>query len=271
MTIFRNIFLFFNEIFIKRHVIVQLVRSDFRNRYIGSFLGFLWALIQPMAMTFIFWFVFSRMWGAMQGPGGEPFLSYFITGFVAWNFFLESMLTSTLVFAEYSFLVKKVSFEISILPLVKILSSFLFHCIFLVLAAILVLIKGASFSFYWIQLIYYIFALSCLIMGISWLTSSLQVFIKDIAQMVNVALQFGFWLTPIVWNITMIQEPKIMIFLKLNPLLYIVDGYRKSMLYKEPFWADINGMAYFWSVTIIIMLIATLVFRKLKPHFADVI
>lgn len=270
MKLFHHIYDFFYELHVKRHVVIQLVKSDFNNRYTGSFLGFLWALIQPMVMTFIFWFVFTKMWGAQTGPGGEPFISYFIVGFVAWNFFVEAISTATTVFVEYSFLVKKISFKIAILPLVKILSSLIFHGIFLALAIIVILLNGAEISWYWLQLVYYIVALTCLVLGISWLTSSLHVFIKDTSQAVNVAAQFGFWLTPIIWNITMISG-KILFFLKLNPMLYIVDGYRKSLLYKQPFWGDLTGLACFWGLTLFITLCGAVVFKKLKPHFADVL
>jgi lipopolysaccharide transport system permease protein/teichoic acid transport system permease protein len=96
------------------------------------------------------------------------------------------------------------------------------------------------------------------------------VFFKDTGQFIAMMLQFGFWLTPIFWSMKMVPE-KYHWIVQLNPLVYIIDGYRNSMIYHQWFWNDINMTLYFWLVTPGIFILGGLTFRKLRPHFTDVL
>jgi lipopolysaccharide transport system permease protein/teichoic acid transport system permease protein len=89
-------------------------------------------------------------------------------------------------------------------------------------------------------------------------------------QLVSIVVQFGFWLTPIFWNISTVPE-KYHWIIKLNPMAYIIEGYRNSMIYHKWFWEDMNMTIYFWTITIILFGLGALTFRKLRPHFADVL
>ena len=109
-----------------------------------------------------------------------------------------------------------------------------------------------------------------LLLGLSWITSSLQVFVKDVVQVINVILQFGFWFTPIVWDFNLVPQHYEWFF-RLNPMFYIVEGYRKSFIYGEPFWGDLEFALYYWVVTLAILLVGVLLFKRLRPHFADVL
>ncbi len=260
---------FVAELFGKRLVIYQLARQDFRNRYLGSILGFAWTFIQPLVMALILWSVFTV---AFNSPDveGSPFGFYLLAGLAGWSFFSESLAMSTGVFNEYAFMVKKVNFKIAVLPLVKILSCLMAHLIFLGIVMALLVLFGRPVSIYWLQLVYYLFAMMALLTGLSWITSAVNVFIRDVSQVVNVLLQFGFWLTPIVWHISRIPEQYQWV-LKLNPLFYLLAGYRGSLLLGIPFWHDWVWTFYFWGVTIVIFLAGAMIFRRLKPHFADVL
>lgn len=269
MNIFKETLNFFAEIASKKLVIYQLARQDFRNRYLGSTLGFVWTFIQPLVMVLILWFVFSVVFN-VQSVQGVAFSSYLLIGLAGWHFFSESLSMSTNVFQEYAFMVKKVNFQIAILPAVKILSSLIVHGIFLFIVMAILLCTRVPFSIYWFQTIYYTAALVILLLGLSWMTSSLNVFVKDVAHIVNIFLQLGFWVTPVVWPVARIPE-KYHVFLKLNPLFYIVEGYRRSFLFHTPLWQDYPWTIYFWTVTLTVLVLGIVIFRKLKPHFADVL
>jgi lipopolysaccharide transport system permease protein/teichoic acid transport system permease protein len=199
-----------------------------------------------------------------------PFVVWLTTGLAPWFFLADSVAGNTGIIVQNSFLVKKVVFRVSILPIVKTVSSFIIHLIFLGLLTILLLSKGLPFSFWWFQVFYYTFALIVFILGLSWLTSSLNVFVRDVSQVINIVLQFGFWATPIFWNIRMIPK-KYHFFIKLNPIYYVVQGYRESLIYHSPFWIHWELSLYFWSVTISVVLLGIMTFKKLRPHFADVL
>jgi ABC-type polysaccharide/polyol phosphate export permease len=110
-----------------------------------------------------------------------------------------------------------------------------------------------------------------LALGIGWLLAALTVFVKDVAQVVAIVLQFGFWLTPIFWEIGMVPEQYRFLF-RFNPAWYIVEGYRKSFLYRTPLWEEnLPETLWFWGVTLCFLLVGITVFRRLRVHFADVL
>lgn len=125
----------------------------------------------------------------------------------------------------------------------------------------------------WLQVIYYAFAASMLALAISYFTSAVTVFFKDMSQIVSICLQFGMWMVPIMWSVEMFPSVPSWLeqVLKINPVYYIVVGYRDSMLSGNWFWERPTLTLYFWGVTIVIMLAGLKIFKKLRPHFSDVL
>jgi len=153
---------------------------------------------------------------------------------------------------------------------VKIISSLVTHLVFLIILLALLLFQSMDFSLYFFQFLYYLICLLVLASGLGWLFSSLNVFIRDVTQLVSLVLQVGFWATPIFWDIKMMPE-KIQFILKLNPMFYIVQGYRESFIYFLPFWKHPYQTLYFWTVALLLFFLGCFVFRRLRPQFADVL
>lgn len=105
----------------------------------------------------------------------------------------------------------------------------------------------------------------------SYLTCALVVFIRDLQQIISIALQIGMWATPILWSITMLKTDNMKMLFKLNPLVYIVNGYRSAIYEEVWFWEHFYSSTYFWIFTISLFCIGTLVFRRMRVHFADVL
>lgn len=269
MRYFRALFFLILDIFRNRKLLWQMTKRDFRQRYLGSYLGILWAFIQPTITVLIFWFVFQVGFKAMPVEN-FPFILWLVCGMFPWFFISESILSATNSVIESSFLVKKIVFRVELLPIVKIMSALVVHIFFVGILFLMFAIYGYSISIYNLQIIYYFFAMICLSLGISWLTSSLTVFLRDVGQFAAMLLQFGFWGTPIFWNLNMIPE-KFQFFLKLNPAYYLVEGYRQSFIYKEWFWQHEYLTIYFWIFTAVVMFAGAWCFKKLRPHFADVL
>jgi ABC-type polysaccharide/polyol phosphate export permease len=129
---------------------------------------------------------------------------------------------------------------------------------------------GYTPQIYNVQVFYYLFAMIVFVMGLSWITSSVSILLRDTGQIIGMMLQFGFWLTPIFWSLKILPE-KYQIFIELNPVYYIIEGYRDSFINKVWFWEHGALTAYFWAVTSIIFLTGAVVFRRLRPHLADVL
>lgn len=259
---------FLVHLYESRSLILQLTFRDFRIRYLGSYLGLLWAVIQPTFTILIFWFVFEV--GFKSAPVDNfPFILWLVCGMIPWFYIAEALATGTNSIFESSYLVKKVVFRVSTLPMVKLLSAAMIHTFFLIVIFLLFLVYGVYPSVYNLQVFYYTFAATVLLLGTVWLTSSLVVFLKDVNHFITMVLQFGFWLTPIFWSLDMIPA-KYQIFLKLNPVFYIIQGYRDSFINFIWFWEHPLYTLYYWLVTFIVFVVGALVFTRLRPHFADV-
>jgi lipopolysaccharide transport system permease protein/teichoic acid transport system permease protein len=250
-------------------LLYSLTKNDFKQKYLGSYLGIAWAFIQPLITVLIFWFVFQV--GFKSQPVNDvPFILWLIAGMFPWFFFADAVSNATNAVVENSYLVKKIVFKVAFLPLIKIFSALIVHLFFILFMYALFMVYGYSFDIHWLQAFYYLGAMVVLILGLSYITSAVVIFFKDIGQIVAMFLQFGFWMTPIFWNIGMIPD-RFHWLLKLNPLMYIIEGYRDSMINHVWFWEKPMMGLYFWVVALGLLALGFSTFRKLKPHFADVL
>lgn len=259
-----------------RKLIARLSVNDFKTKFAGSYLGIIWAFVQPVITILVYWFVFEKGMkpAAIRDAAGTevPYVLWLIAGMVPWFFFSDALSGGTRALLDYSYLVKKVVFKIDILPIVKIVSAIFVHLFFLAFAVLLYTLYGYYPDVYTLQVLYYSICLFVLVMGISYLTSAVVVFFRDLNQVINIVLQVGVWVTPIMWNIdTMDISPVLKNLLKLNPLYYIVQGYRDAFIGKVAFFERWELTIYFWVVTIVFVVLGTHVFKKLRMHFADVL
>ena len=271
LFLLKGFFVFFIDLYKSKYIIYQLVKRDFQNRYLGSFVGFLWVLIQPTVYIAIMWFVLA--FGLKPGNVGSsavPYHLWFISGLVPWLFLSELMSAGTNSIIEYSYLIKKVVFRSSIIPMIKIFSSLIIHLFMVIILIFVFLLSGFKPNIYWFQIPYYLFSATFLLFGFSWLTSSLSVFIKDVPQIVAVLLQVFFWGTPIIWQYQMLPERFAFIY-KFNPIFFIIKGYRDSFLGQSWFWQNQQETFVFWGFSLLLFGVGAAVFKKLKPHFADVL
>lgn len=259
------------ELLRNRHLIVSLSKNDFKTKYAGSYLGIIWAFIQPVVTVLVYWFVFQV--GLRSGGVGEvPFVLWMIAGLVPWFFFSDTLNAGTNALIEYSYLVKKVVFKISILPIVKEISALYVHLFFVVFTVGLYACYGYFPDLYTLQVIYYTFCMFVLALGICYATCAIVIFFRDLTQIINIVLQVGVWVTPIMWNIDTMNVPKLIVtILKANPMFYIVAGYRDSLINKVWFFEHFNMTIYFWFITVLLFGIGTIIFKRLKVHFADVL
>ena len=260
------------ELFQSRHLIWKLAKNDFKKRYAGSYLGAVWAMVQPVVTVVMYYIVFEVIMGSGRPMANDeiPYVLFLTAGLVPWFYFNESLQNGTNSMLEYNYLVKKVVFKISILPIIKIIAATFIHVFFACILLVIAAIYGYFPSIYTIQLVYYSFCMFILVLGMCYTTCAVMVFFKDLGQIINIALQIGMWATPILWDIQSIG-PKAQMLVKINPLVYIVNGYRSTIFEKTWFFEDFYSTMYFWIFTVVIFGIGALVFKRLKVHFADVL
>lgn len=252
-----------------------LVRRDLEARYKGSVLGNLWSIVNPLSQLLIYTYVFSVVLKVKLSLKGLPanenvsFGLWLFAGLLPWIAFSTGLVQSSGSVVGQPNLVKKVVFPLSLLPLVPILSAFIESSFGLIMLIFFVALSSgtlhttlALLPLVWIpQLL--------LTAGFGYLAAGLTVFLRDIPQTLNVILNIWFYITPIVYPITSIPEGWRNWVLWLNPLAAIVEIYREFVLTgKVQHWGEL-GIAF--TISGIIFIVGVLVYRKLRPAFADVL
>lgn len=262
---------YFKGLFASGRIIRALAGNDFKARYSGSYFGAAWGFVQPIVTILVYWFVFSVGLKASRPAGEAPFILWMTAGIVPWFFFAEAVTAATNCMQEYGYLVKKVVFRYSVLPAVKVLSALIVHAFFILLLMILFAIYGYFPTVYYLQLPYYVLCAFALSMAVSIVTSTVNVFFRDTKQIVAIALQLGFWATPIVWDISGIGIPAVSTVLRLNPVYYVVEGFRNVFVNRAWFFEQPLYTLYFWAVSLLLLFAGIRLFERLKPHFSDVL
>ncbi len=263
------------ELFQNRRLIWKLAKNDFKTRYAGSWMGIVWAFVQPVVTVVMYYFVFevvftSRAQAASTGLE-IPYALWLTVGLVPWFFFSEALNNGTGALLSYNYLVKKVVFKVSILPIIKLVAATFVHFFFVAFMLVMYHIFGYGPNPYAVQLIYYSICMFVFTLAICYTTCAVVVFFRDLTQIINILLQVGMWATPILWNLDIVTNPTLRMVLKMNPVFYIVNGYRDALFERTWFWEDFFSTAFFWIVTCVLFGIGTLIFKRLKPHFADVL
>lgn len=262
------------DLYRNKRLILKLSKNDFKTRFAGSYLGIIWAFIQPVVTVVVYWFVFEKglkVGNTVTKDGlAVPFVLWLTSGLVPWFFFSEALNNGTNALIEYKYLVQKVVFNISVLPVIKILSALYVHVFFVLFTVILFACYGNFPDFYMLQIVYYSFCMFALVLALCYFTSAVVVFFKDLTQIINIILQVGMWATPIMWQLGIV-DAKWQFFFKLNPIYYIVNGYREAFIDKVWFFKEWKLTLYFWVVVAILFAFGSFVFKRLKVHFADVL
>jgi len=254
-----------------RHLIWKLARNDFKKRYAGSYLGAVWAMVQPVVTVAMYYVVFDVIMGTGNAMvPDKPYVLFLTAGLVPWFYFNEALNNGTNALLEYNYLVKKVVFKISVLPIIKIIAATFIHVFFVLVMLVIAAIYGYYPTIYMIQLIYYSLCLFIFVLGLCYSTCAIMVFFKDIGQIISILLQIGMWATPILWDVNTLS-PTVQMIVKINPLVYIVNGYRTAIFENTWFWEDFYSTMYFWIVTVVVFGVGALVFKRLKVHFSDVL
>jgi len=269
MRYFKEFYRFLKHIAENKQLLSTLIKNDFKKQYLGSYFGLMWAFVQPLTFLLVIWFVFT--YGFRSSPHGDtPYFLWLSSGMIPWFFVSNALTSGTNAVIANSFLVKKVAFRVSILPLVQIGSAFIIHLVLVAFLAVMFLLYGYKPSLYWLQVVYFMFCSMFLLLGMSWATSAIRVFVKDIGNFITVILQIGFWATPIFWNIDMISSKYQWMF-KLNPAYYIVEGYRNTFINHIWFWEMGNVTFFYLGASILSFGFGALIFKRLRPHFGDVL
>ncbi len=270
MQLARDFFNFLRSVYANNYMIRSIVIREIRTRYIGSFLGIFWSIIHPLTQILIYYFIFSVILKIRLGPefGGTSFAIWLVAGLLPWMFFAEVVTQSPGAVLEQSSLITKMVFPSEILPLTNLLAALINHLIGVVILIGFLFALGYGISLNILLIIPSLIATGIFALGISWMLSALNVFLRDIGQIISVFVNIWFFMTPIFYPKHLIPE-KLQVLYSLNPMLHVVETYRVGLLGKTDI--DVTGFSYLLLIGFVAFVLGGLIFRKLKPAFADVL
>src|SRR4051794_20287882 len=253
-----------------RTLLFQLVRRDFQQRFVGSAAGWVWGLIHPLVLLASYTFVFQFCLHQSPPPGEvtDNYTLYMFTGFLPWLLFQETVLRSSSCLIEQSNLITKTVFPSEFVPVSVFLSCLMSHLLALLLVVAIIGIWIKHFSLMVLLLPFYMVLLGLFAIGIGWIVSSLQVYLRDTAQLLTVVMTFWFWATPIMISEQIIPE-RFRFLMQMNPLVYVVRAYRERLLsFQAP---SVSEFVVLSAYALTAFVLGGLFFRHLKRGFADVL
>lgn len=253
-----------------RHFIRTSIRNEFLSRIVGSRLGLIWIILHPLSQVLMYALVLSSVISARL-PGIEGKFGYaaFLTaGILAWNLFSEILTRCLHMYIDNANLLKKIVFPRICLPVIiagsSILNNLLLFAAILIVFAAIGHIPGQAIV--WLPLLMVLnIALAA---GLGLLLGVINVFVRDISQAVTVALQFGFWLTPIIYSPSIIPE-SYRHLLGLNPMYYIVTGYQNALIFNTG--PSLPGLGAVALISAVLLVCAFELFRRAGPDMVDML
>ena len=251
-----------------RFFVLSSIKTEFRIKFVRSSLGGLWMILHPLSQVLIFAFVLSAVMSAKL-PGIDnryAYAIYLMAGTLGWSLFAEIVNRCLTLFIENANILKKLVFPKIALPLIVTGSALINNTLLFVAILLIFGVLGhlPGMALLWLPVLMLITI--ALALGLGLILGVLNVFMRDIGQLVPVCMQFLFWFTPIVYMVNIIPE-QYRKWLALNPLFPVITGYQNVLLYnKEP---DLAGLGVIALIALVLLAFALLLFRKASPEMVD--
>ena len=254
-----------------RRQIWKLALTDLKKEYKGALLGPFWLFLKPAIRIFVYYFAFAI--GLRQGAPveGYPKFLWLLAGLIPW-FYMQSMIpggSSSL--RRYTYLITKIKYPISTIPTFVNLSEFLIHMMLVGATIVIFCAFGYMPDIYLLQLPVYML-LAFLFLNFWGLFSSLLgVISKDYSNLIKSFITALFWLSGIMWNPDTIGNELVRKLLNLNPVTFLVNGFRNCFINKIWFWEQPKRLIYFLIITVIFLILAIATYKKLRKDIPDVL
>lgn len=250
------------------NLLYQLALRDFRQRYVGSILGWLWGIVHPLVLLAIYTLLFRHAFGARL-PAEELTQNYplfLLTGLLPWLFLSESLTRSVTSLPEHAALIKTSVFPSEAIPASILASTGLGHLLALGALILVTSLVAEPPGLALVLLPVWVGLLALLALGLAWIVAALQVYLRDTAQVLRIIVMAWFWATPIFLPEAFYQE-RLGLLLDWNPLRYVVRGYRGAILGGASVGlADLAVLSLF---AVTSLMVGGLVFRRVRKGFPD--
>jgi teichoic acid transport system permease protein len=259
------------------YLILRLSAFELKSANTNNYLGRFWEILNPMIQLTIYWFVFGA--GIRKGRDVPmengihvPFFIWMVTGMIVWFFINPAISASSRSIYSRIQLIAKMSFPMSTIPSFVIMANFYTHLLLVAIVTVFLQFTDFKLSIYFIQLPYFMVAMLLFLLALALVTSTLSTIVRDVQQVVQSVLKMLLYLTPLLWHTDhlMIKGIDFAFILKLNPLSYIVEGYRASLLGTTWYIAEYPQYTlYFWITVVVLFFIGSVLHLKFRNRFVD--
>ena len=246
------------------HLLVELVKRDFLGRFTGSVLGVFWAILQPLSLVTLYWFVFTKMIPRSPDAGSAAYPLFLISGILPYLGFQEGIMRATTSIVDNSAMVRRLTFRSDVLILVPNVSALLFELIGIIIFTIYLAIRGESFYWIWVLPVA-MFIQFTLQTGLSLFLSTLHVFFRDVTQVLGFLLTIGFFLSPILYS----GEGRYAAIFAWNPMTPLLGLFRSAVL-SSPL-PGAASIVFLLAVTTATFILGLSFFRRAQPTIADLL
>lgn len=243
-------------------LLFSLTIKELKVRYKNTVLGFVWSLLNPLLLMTILSFVFLVIFEI----GIEKYPAFLLCALLPWAFFSNSVFSSATSIVDNANLIKKLSFTREAIPLSAILANLVHFLLALVILFIFLIIFKVRLTVYALVLPFIIFIQLLLIIGVSFIASSLYVYYRDVKYIIEAVLLCWFYATPIFYSTSFVPD-RLLRFYMLNPMAAIVTAYRDILLYGR--LPEVKIIMFAILSSVVSLAVGVLLFRQYKGNFAD--
>lgn len=252
----------FKELYNYRELLKTNIKKEIRGKYKGSFLGILWSFVNPLLMTLVYAIVFPFLLRSTT----PHYVTYLIIGILPWNWFTTVISQGTNTFLSNAGIIKKVYFPREILPISIVTSGLINFLISCIIITLFLLFSGIGFSKYILFLPLVLIAQYIISLAIIFLTSAIDVYIRDAEYIINFLITMLFYATPVLYSLDMFPV-YIQKILLINPLVTIINGYRNIFFYQT--LPPLKALLVIIVAGLILLWICYKIFKRLEKGFAE--
>lgn len=246
-----------------RELLKSNIKKEIRGKYKGSFLGVLWSFVNPLLSALVYAIVFPYV----LKTGQDNYVVFIILGIIPWNFFITTIAQGTTTVLQNAGIIKKVYFPREILPISVATSglvNFLISCIIMFL---FVIFSGIGLSPYILFLPLVILTQYILSLGIIFITSAVNVYVRDAEYIITFLLNMLFYATPVLYSSSIFEGTAIETLINLNPMNHIITCYRDILFYKSQ--PHFKRLLFVFVASSILLWVGIKIFKKLEKGFAE--
>ena len=251
-----------------RGFILESIKRDFQSQYTNTALGAVWTLIKPLSMVFVYTVIFAQVMQAKL-PGATSQFAYSVylcAGILTWGLFLDTVSKLQNVFIENANVLKKINFPRLCLPVIVVANATVNFAIIFGLFTIFLAVMGQFPGLVFVSLIPLLLLQTAFAVGLGVTLGVLNVFFRDVGQFFTVALQFWFWLTPVVYPLS-ILPPELQEIIQYNPMTLLLTAYQQVLVNGQ--WPQWRGLWPLAAVAIVLCALGLRLFRQRAGELVD--